>query len=81
MRIERNPEGLAVDVDTRISELWLMAWEPATVVATLMEDADFAAAIGALMRAAYGKGYCDALREDAEGRRGELGRAHGYTLI
>lgn len=35
-------------------------------------------ALFATVRAAYGQGYMDALREDADGRRAELPRSLGF---
>jgi len=61
-------ELLELDIDVRLAELWAEAtrikhW-------TLDEVASF-------MRAAYGKGYCDAL---VEPERGQLCSDHGYTV-
>lgn len=57
---------LELDLDTRLVDLWAEAavvseWDVPTVAA--------------FMRAAYGKGYTDALREPT---RGKLCREHGY---
>lgn len=71
--------GLEADVDARLAELWLMAWERGTSIAEAMGlSQDLADQVGALLRAAYGRGYCDALIEEKKGRRGELAKAHGY---
>lgn len=72
-------QRLAIDVDTRLTPLWLLVWEPGSALADAMSEAPaLADIVGGLMRAAYGLGYQDALREDRDGRRGELARAHGY---
>ncbi len=59
-------ELLKLDVDTRMVDLWREAEEIAYW--NLQNVADF-------MRAAYGKGYCDALGEPT---RGQLTQEHGY---
>lgn len=72
-------DRLSVDVDTRLADIWAMAWDRETLIGVLMDDNPLLAeSVGKLMRAAYGAGYCHALQEDHEGRRGELGRTHGY---
>ena len=48
---------LELDIDLRLTDLWREA--------DITENLDVASAF--LMRAAYGKGYCDALTEDAPG--------------
>lgn len=81
MSPEERARGLEVDVDTRIAELWAVAWARDSRLESLIStDADLAAAIGCLLRAAYGKGYCDALREVSAGRAAEIHRTHGYRL-
>jgi hypothetical protein len=59
-------ELLELDIDTRITDLWKEAVE---VEEWTLET------VAAFMRAAYGKGYTDALTEPEPG---ELTRAHGY---
>lgn len=59
---------LELDLDVRLAELWgeatqMVGW-----------DLD---AVAAFMRAAYGRGYTDALSEDD---RGKLMREHGYSV-
>lgn len=71
-------QALEVDVDTRLADLWAMAWDEDTKIADALEDEDVARAVGHMVRAAYGRGYCDALEEERQGRRGELATAHGY---
>jgi len=61
-------ELLELDIDLRISDLWTEACE---VGEWSLE------VVAAFMRAAYGKGYCDALTEDAPGA---LCRDHGYRI-
>jgi len=58
--------ALEFDIDLRISDLW----------SCLSEDEDVDR-IGSLLRAAYVKGYVDALSEE---NPGELCRKHGYKL-
>jgi hypothetical protein len=59
---------LELDIDLRLTELWR---EAADVSEWSLE------VVSAFMRAAYGKGYCDALTEDDQG---SLCRDHGYEL-
>jgi hypothetical protein len=58
---------LELDIDLRLSDLWREAAE--------MGEWNLEV-VAAFMRAAYGKGYCDALTEDAPG---SLCRDHGYS--
>lgn len=65
---------LELDVDVRMTELWGEAME--------IPAADWELElVGAFMRACYGLGYADALKEDAEGRRAELMKDHGYKPL
>ena len=59
---------LELDIDLRIADLWREALEI---------DEWNLEVVAAFMRAAYGKGYCDALTEDAPG---SLCRDHGYRI-
>ena len=59
---------LELDIDLRLADLWV---EAAEVEEWSLE------VVAALMRAAYGKGYCDALTEDEPG---SLCRDHGYVI-
>jgi hypothetical protein len=59
---------LELDIDLRLSDLWREAGE---ISEWNLE------VVGAFMRAAYGKGYCDALTEDAPG---SLCHEHGYRI-
>ncbi len=61
-------ELLELDIDLRLTDLWV---EVADVTEWNLE------VVAAFMRAAYGKGYCDALTEDAPG---SLCRDHGYRI-
>ncbi len=61
-------ELLELDIDLRLADLWREAAEIGEW------NLDVAAAF---MRAAYGKGYCDALTEDAPG---SLCLDHGYRI-
>lgn len=61
-------ELLELDIDTRLADLWR---EAAMVEKWRLEDA------AAFMRAAYGKGYVDALSEETPG---EMILAHGYRI-
>ena len=60
---------LELDIDVRLADLWREANDIAEWNLEV---------VGAFIRAAYGKGYCDALTEDAPGsalRRARLPRA------
>ena len=59
---------LELDIDLRLADLWR---EAAEVPEWNLE------VMAAFMRAAYGKGYCDALTEDAPG---SLCHDHGYRV-
>jgi len=59
---------LELDIDLRLTDLWR---EAADVPEWSLE------VVSAFMRACYGKGYCDALTEDAPG---SLCREHGYEV-
>ena len=59
---------LELDIDLRLADLWREAAE----IAEWTLDV-----VAAFMRAAYGKGYCDALTEDAPG---SLCVDHGYRV-
>jgi hypothetical protein len=59
---------LELDIDVRLVDLWAEA---------LSVDEWSIEVVAALMRAAYGKGYCDALTEE---QPGTLCRDHGYAL-
>jgi len=59
---------LELDIDLRLTDLWREAGEVAEWNLEV---------VSAFMRAAYGKGYCDALTEDAPG---SLCHDHGYRI-
>ena len=59
---------LELDIDLRLADLWREAEE----VSDWSLDV-----VAAFMRAAYGKGYCDALTEDTPGA---LCEDHGYQI-
>jgi hypothetical protein len=59
---------LELDIDLRLADLWR---ETAEIPEWNLE------VVAAFMRAAYGKGYCDALTEDAPG---SLCHEHGYCI-
>src|SRR5919202_587250 len=59
---------LELDIDLRLADLWREAGE--------IEEWNIEV-VAAFMRAAYGKGYCDALTEDSPG---SLCHDHGYRI-
>ena len=59
---------LELDIDLRLADLWREASE--------IDDWNLEV-VAAFMRAAYGKGYCDALTEDSPGA---LCLDHGYRV-
>ncbi len=59
---------LELDIDLRLSDLW----REATDIGEWNLEV-----VAAFMRAAYGKGYCDALTEDTPG---SLCAEHGYRI-
>src|ERR1700753_1691669 len=59
---------LELDIDLRVSDLWR---EAAGIEEWSLE------VVAAFMRAAYGKGYCDALTEE---NPGALCAEHGYRV-
>ncbi len=59
---------LELDIDLRLTDLWREAGEVAEWNLEV---------VSAFMRAAYGKGYCDALTEDDPG---SLCHDHGYRI-
>ncbi len=66
-----NAETLSLDIDLRVSELWRHIEE-------LVSEEQYEPVM-ALIRAAYGIGYVDALREVDEGARGRLCLEHGFA--
>jgi hypothetical protein len=61
-------ELLELDIDLRLADLWREAGD--------IEEWNLDV-VAAFIRAAYGKGYCDALTEDSPGR---LCEEHGYRI-
>jgi hypothetical protein len=59
---------LELDIDLRLTDLWREAAD----VSEWSIDV-----VAAFMRAAYGKGYCDAFTEDSPG---SLCHDHGYSI-
>ncbi len=59
---------LELDIDLRLTDLWR---EAADISEWTLD------VVAAFMRAAYGKGYCDALTED---QPGSLCQDHGYRI-
>ena len=59
---------LELDIDLRLADLWREAAD--------VQDWNLDV-VAAFMRAAYGKGYCDALTEEAPG---SLCEDHGYRV-
>lgn len=68
---KERAQALEADIDYRLMELWT-EFPP-------IEDWDVVVA-AAFMRAAYGRGYVDALEEDRLGQRGKLCRDNGYVI-
>jgi len=67
-----DPESLAVDIDLRLRGLWDLIAELAGE-----ERLD---AVMALVRAAYGFGYVDAIKEVDANERGKLCLEHGFAV-
>jgi hypothetical protein len=61
-------ELLELDIDLRLADLWREAGDV---------DEWTLEVVAAFLRAAYGKGYCDALTEDTPGA---LCEEHGYQI-
>ena len=71
VRMSKRPSRidlLELDIDLRLADLWR---ETLDVTDWNLE------VVAAFLRAAYGKGYCDALTEDAPG---SLCHEHGYRI-
>jgi hypothetical protein len=69
--VSRKPSRidlLELDIDLRLADLWR---EAADVTEWNLE------VVAAFIRAAYGKGYCDALTEESPG---SLCLDHGYSV-
>jgi hypothetical protein len=72
-RKNQRAQQLEIDLDMRLANLW------ADIVEMFEEDS--LEAVGAYIRAAYGAGYCDALREARDGEPEKLLVEHGYRLM
>lgn len=72
---------LSVDIDTRLTAVWLAALDPDLPLADALDAGGslLRDVVGASLRAAYGQGYIDALQEDRAGRRAVLLSTHGYA--
>lgn len=70
-RKRAKEDKLEIDMDSRLTDLWIEATE--------IEEWDLRV-VGAFLRAAYGRGYLDALAEDKEGERGKLLYEHGFKI-
>jgi hypothetical protein len=68
--MESKRDNLALTIDLRLADLWAEVFE----VEQGKLDAEL---LGWFLRAAYGQGYTDALRES---RRGQLCLDLGYTV-
>lgn len=70
-------QQLEHEIDLRLLDVLVTAWERED-----LSDLTPAQHEGMLrvLRFAYGAGYCDALREDSKGRRGELATKLGYQV-
>jgi hypothetical protein len=70
-RVNKTPtriDLLELDIDLRLADLWR---EAAEISEWTMD------VVAAFIRAAYGKGYCDALTEESPG---SLCHDHGYRV-
>ena len=65
-------DRLALDIDLRLREVWEFAFD-----IQFDHDTFDLGSVGVLIRAAYGKGYMDALQEPVEA---SLCRDHGYRM-
>lgn len=72
-------QELAVDIDVRLADVWVTILGCNAILGGALDDDDAREAFASLLRVAYGRGYLDALNEDAEGKRGALTTAHGYV--
>lgn len=64
-------ELLELDIDTRLADEWRILWEDFPEIAN---EVHMREAIAVFMRAAYGRGYVDALKD-----KGKLMDLHGYA--
>lgn len=82
MSTNERQQAVNIDIDTRLMETWLDLTEPGGMLKEALGDTEDNTLLweflGANFRAAYVRGYCDALREDREGFRSILTITHGY---
>lgn len=73
---KRDPklDALELDIDYRLLDLRTEMLDETSVALIRKGDLEY---VASLMRAAYGKGYTDAL---CEKERGMLAKSHGYSL-
>lgn len=71
MTVERI-DLLELDIDTRLADLWQCLWEDWPKIAN---DPDLRSAMAVFMRAAYGRGYIDSMKD-----KGKLCTTHGYGV-
>lgn len=81
MSDELRAERLAVDIDTRLSELWAIVWADEHPLSAVLANEDTRDSFAAALRAAYGQGYTDSLREVRAGRPGALATDNGYRMV
>ncbi len=72
------PLGLAVDVDTRIADVWALVWA-STFYQSLEEHLQ--QDVARIIRGTYLMGYRDALLEVEAGTPGELNHVHKIRLV
>ena len=65
----RELQQIELEIDLRLREVW-----------ERLDPEPTAAEVAAALRYAYGRGYHDALEEDARGQRGLLGSEYGVRL-
>lgn len=75
-----DEQGLEIDIDTRLADIWATVWAENGVLAPVMDDEVMLRAFASCLRAAYGVGYVHALREERAGRRAELALLYGYAI-
>lgn len=71
-------ERLELDIDGRLHEMRQEMYKFHSELDP--EEGWKISVIVAFVRAAYDKGYCDALRDDAQGERGKLYIDNGYAV-
>jgi hypothetical protein len=71
-RKHQQRQQLELDIDMRLASIWADAIE--------MFHEDALPTVGTLLRAAYGKGYTDALIEVRNDEPEKLLKEHGYVI-